>query len=91
MTAFVDLTLRDTESRDANYDQIEVVVVDVVWPAATYTSRNWRDHLNLIDRWECNASIGNPPLGGVHKAHDWGSAVGGKGVIVNVLFLVEAP
>ena len=81
----------DTESHDANYDQIEVVVVEVVGAAATYSPRNWRDHTNLIDRWECNASIGNPPLGGIHKAYDRGSAIGWKRVLVHILSLIKSP
>ena len=80
----------DTESRDANYDQIEVVVIDVVGAAAAYSTRYGRDHPNLIDRWECNASICNPPLRGIHKAYDRSPAIGWKRVIVYVFSFIKS-
>ncbi len=80
----------DTESRDANYDQIEVVVIDVVGAAAAYSPRYGRDHPNLIDRWECNASICNPPLRGIHKAYDRSPAIGWKRVIVYVFSFIKS-
>ena len=38
----------DTESRDADYDQIEVVVIEVVGAAAAHGFRYGRDHPNLF-------------------------------------------
>ena len=38
----------DTESHNANYGQIEVVVIDVVGAATDYRARYWRDNPNFL-------------------------------------------